>query len=123
MISSVVLQFCIRLKVSLCSFVKTTINHKETFNLIQNCKTTEEIMKIMGELHATDKSVVIEAFAPVKQLKKPTTYSIAFHNGQVILRTADTLISIGIEEAIELNELDLCVDKAIHDARYQAWLE
>merc|ERR1711942_231295 len=109
--------------VIVCSFVKTTINHKETFNLIQTCKTTEEIMKIMGELHATDKSVVIEAFAPVKQLKKPTTYSIALHNGQVILRTADTLISIGIEEAIELNELDLCVDKAIHDARYQAWLE
>ena len=109
--------------VIVCSFVKTTINHKDTFNLIQNCKTTEEIMKIMGELHATDKSVVIEAFAPVKQLKKPTTYSIAFHNGQVILRTADTLISIGIEEAIELHELDLCVDKAIHDARYQAWLE
>ena len=80
-------------------------------------------MKIMGELHATDKSVVIEAFAPIKQLKKPTTYSIAFHNGQAILRTADTLKSIGIEEAIELGELDLCVDKRIHEARYQAWLE
>ena len=106
--------------VIICSFVKTTINHKDTFNLIQNCKATEDIMKIMGELHATDKSVVIEAFAPIKQLKKPTTFSIAFHNGQVILRTADTLTSIGIEEAIELNELDLCVDKAIHDVRYQA---
>ena len=109
--------------VIVCSFVKTTINHKDTFKLIQNCKTTEEIMKIMGELHATDKSVVIEAFAPIRQLKKPTTYSIAFHNGQTILRTADTLMSIGIEEAIELSEMDLCVDKGIHDARYQAWLE
>ena len=77
----------------------------------------------MGELHATDKSVVIEAFAPIRQLKKPTTYSIAFHNGQAILRTADTLMSIGIEEAIELSEMDLCVDKGIHEARYQAWLE
>ena len=77
----------------------------------------------MGELHATDKSVVIETFAPIRQLKKPTTYSTAFHNGQAILRTADTLKSIGIEEAIELGEMDLCVDKGIHEARYQAWLE
>ena len=54
-------------------------------------------MKIMGDLHATDKSVVIEAFAPIKQLKKPTAYSLAFHNGQAILRTADTLKSIETE--------------------------
>ena len=106
--------------VIVCSFIKTTISHQETFKLIQNCKTTEEIMKIMGDLHATDKSVVIEAFAPIKQLKKPTTYAIAFNNGQAILRTADTLKTIGIEEAVELGELDLCVDKAIHDARYLA---
>ena len=32
-------------------------------------------------------------------------------------------MSIGIEEAIELSEMDLCVDKGIHEARYQAWLE
>ena len=79
-------------------------------------------MKIIGDLHATDKSVVTEAFAPIEQLKKPTIYILAFHNGQAILRTADTK-SIGIEEAVELGELDLCVDKGIHDARYQAWLE
>ena len=109
--------------VIICSFIKSTISHKDTFNLIQTCKTTEEIMKIMGELHSTDKSVVMEAFEPVRQLKEPTTYSVAFHNGQVILRTAETLASIGIQEAIELKELDLCVDKAIHNGRYQAWLE
>ena len=45
--------------VIVCSFIKTTILHGETFKLIQNCKTTEEIMKMMGDLHATDKSVVI----------------------------------------------------------------
>ena len=33
------------------------------------------------------------------------------------------LTSIGIGEAIELGEMDLCVDKGIHEARYQAWLE
>ena len=39
------------------------------------------------------------------------------------MRTADILESIGIEEAVELAELDVCVKKGIHDGRYQRWLD
>ena len=76
-------------------------------------------MEIMGQLHAMDKLVVIEALTPIKQLKEPSTYALAFQNAQAILRTADILKSIGIEEAVKLAELDLCVKKGIHDGRYQ----
>ena len=86
-----------------------------TFNLIQNYKTTTEVMEIIAQLHSTDKSVVIEAFAPIKQLSNPTTYALAFQNAKAILRTADILKSIEIEEAVELAELDLRVKKGIHD--------
>ena len=68
--------------VIVCSFVKTKITHPETHKLVQNCKTTEEVMELMAQLHATDKSVVIEAFGPFKQLKDPSRYRIAFQNAQ-----------------------------------------
>ena len=48
---------------------------------------------------------------------------MAFQNAQAILRTAGILESIGIEEAVELAELDLCVNKGIHEGRYQRWLD
>ena len=76
----------------------------------------------MGELHSTDKSVIKEAFTSIRQLANPTTYGLAFQNAQAILRTADILESIGIEDAVELAELDVCVKKGIHDGRYQRWL-
>ena len=72
---------------------------------------------MMAQLHATDKSVVIEASAPIKQLKDLITYGIAFQNASTILRTADILKSIGIEEAIELSELDVCVKKGMNEDR------
>ena len=45
--------------------VKETIVHAETFKLIQNYNSTNEVMKIMGELHSTDKSVIKEAFTSI----------------------------------------------------------
>ena len=39
------------------------------------------------------------------------------------MRTADILESIGIEDAVELAELDVCVKKRIPDGRYQRWLD
>ena len=91
--------------------------------MIQNYNSTNEAMKIMGELHSTDKSVIKEAFTSIRQLANPTTYGLAFQNAQAILRTADILESIGIEEAVELSELDVCVKNGIHDGRYQRWLD
>ena len=77
----------------------------------------------MGELHSTDKSVIKEAFTFIRQLANPTTYALAFQNAHAILRTADILRSIGIEEAVQLAELDVCVKKGIHEGRYQRWLD
>ena len=51
--------------VIICSFIKETIVHPETFKLIQNYNSTNEVMKIMGELHSTDKSVIKEAFTSI----------------------------------------------------------
>ena len=64
--------------VIICTFVKETIVHTDTFKLIQNYNTTNEVMKIMGELHSTDKSVIKEAFTSIRQLANPTTYGLAF---------------------------------------------
>ena len=80
-------------------------------------------MKIVGELHSTDKSVIKEAFTSIRQLANPTTYGLEFQNAEAILRIADILESIGIEEAVELAELDVCVKNGIHDERYQWWLD
>ena len=73
----------------------------------------------MGEPHSTDKSVIKEAFTSIKLLADPITYALAFQNAQAILRTADILRSIGIEEAVELAELHVCIKKGIHAGRYQ----
>ena len=82
--------------VIVCSFVKETIVEPETFKLIQNYNSTNEVMRIMGELHSTDKSVIKEAFTSIRKLDNPITYGLAFHNSQAILRTAGILESIGI---------------------------
>ena len=109
--------------VIICSFVKETIVHTETFKLILNYNSTNEVMKIIGELHSTDKSVIKEAFTSIRQMAYPTTYGLAFQNAQAILRKADILESIGIKEAVELAELDVCVKKGIHEGTYQRWLD
>ena len=72
------------------------------------CKDSNEMLQFMADKHLTDKNLIVSVFKTVWKLSKPFTFTTCYGNIEVVLRTIDTLKSIGIMSSVEVTDCDEC---------------